>query len=142
MGRSMGVAIATVVLMLHAPSSIARGAADDAPRIVVAILEPSAEAHGPHELGYSVSLGRSRFERGDEVLKGLADARGKRLAILVHEDVSMGAIMTVVSLASKAGYLDYVVFAFDPKRKGMAAVPGFKWVDFSADPETVEGLLR
>lgn len=142
MSRSMGIMVVAVMATLNAASCVAEAAADGAPRVVVAVLEPSARDSGAHQLGYSVSVGKSRFTTGDEVLNGLAETNGKHLAIVAREDVSLGAILTVASLASKAGYLHYSVFVFDRERKGMAEIPGFKWVDFSTDPATVEALIH
>jgi len=143
MGRSFceRLALAIVMLMLHPLASGAQSSGESTD-VVVAVVEPRTAEPGSDQIGYSVTLGKSKLETLDCLLRGLAQAKAKRLAILVHEDVPVGTTLTIVSLASKVGFLDYALIIFDGKRRGMTAVPGFKWVEFSTDPEVVSGLLR
>ena len=141
--RSIGIILfVTMMVTLNSASCVAETAAEGAARVVVAVVEPGARDAGAHQLGYSVSVGKSRFTTGDEVLNGLAETKGNHLAILAREDVSMGAIPFIAALASKAGFLRYTVFVFDLKREGMSEIPSFKWFDFSTDPATIGALVR
>src|SRR5262245_19466983 len=94
------IKLVAVVIALSAAWWVAPISAEDTtPRVVVAVLEPSAQGGGSHRLAYSVSVGESRFSTGDEVLYGLAKTSGTHLAMVVREDVAIGAILTVASLA-------------------------------------------
>jgi len=135
------IGVVIMVLMLNAADCAAQSGGDP-PIIVVAVVEPHTPKPGSDEIGYSVSLTGSKLSTVTSILDGLRQTRGKHLAILVHEAVPIGTVPIVVSMASKAGFLDYELLIFDGKRRGMTAVPGFKWVEFSTDPEVVRGLLR
>jgi len=138
-GSAMAV---TAMLAFVSACCAAASTAEETTRIVVALLEPSEREREEPGLGYAVSIGESRLTTGDQLLNGLADTGGTHLAMIVREDVSIGTILTVASLASKAGFLHYSVFIFDRGRKGMVHVPSFKWFDFSTDSATVGGLIR
>jgi len=125
--------------------------AAEVPGVVVAVVEPRIAGSEPGELSYSVSLGDSKLTNTLTILNGLARPRGQpltpgsyRLAILIHEDVPIGTLGTLVSMATKAGYSvdNIAVFLFYAQRRSMLEIPGYRSVRFSTDPEVVGGLLR
>jgi len=118
--------------------------AAEVPGVVVAVVEPRTAGSGPGELSYSVSLGESKLTTTLTILNGLARPRGERLAILIHQDIPIGTLGTLVSMASKAGYSgdNIVAFIFYAGRTSMLEIPGYRSVTFSTDPEVVSGLLR
>jgi hypothetical protein len=123
----------------------------EAPAVVVAVVEPRAKGSESGELGFSVSLGESKLTNALTILNGLARPRGERLtlesqplAILIHEDVSIGTLGLLVSMATKAGYSvdNIAVFVFDAERRSMQAIPGYRSVQFSTDPDVIGGHQR
>jgi len=122
----------------------------EAPVVVVAVVEPHAKGSASGELGFSVSLGGSKLTNTLTILNGLARPRGERLtlesqplAILIHGDVPTGTLGLLVSMATKAGYSvdNITVFLFDAERRSIEAIPGYRSVQFSTDPEVIAGHL-
>lgn len=134
------VMIGALAIQLVAHAS---AVAAEVTEVVVAVVEPHVTGSGPGELGYSVSLGESKLTTTLTILNGLSRPRGQRLALLIHHDVSIGTLGTLVSMATKAGYpVDHIgVFLFDAERRSMEAVPGYRSVQCSTDPHVIGALL-
>ncbi|MBM4335678.1 MAG: hypothetical protein FJ108_07170 [Deltaproteobacteria bacterium] len=122
----------------------------EAPGVVVAVVEPHAKGSESGELGFSVSLGESELTNALTILNGLARPGGERLtlesqplAILIREDVPIGTLGLLVSMATKAGYSvdNITVFLFDAERRSMQPIPGYRSVQFSMAPDVIAGLL-
>jgi hypothetical protein len=144
---SAATVVGSLALQFVACTSVASA---EALGVVVAVVEPRAKGSESGELGFSVSLGESKLTNALTILNGLARPRGERLklesqplAILIHEDVPIGTLGLLVSMATKAGYSvdNIVVFVFDVERRSMAAIPGYRSVQFSTDPEVIGGHL-
>jgi hypothetical protein len=78
----------------------------EVPVVVIAVVEPHAKSSEPGELRFSVSLGESKLTNALTILNGLARPRGERLtlesqrlAILIREDVPIGTLGLLVSMA-------------------------------------------
>jgi hypothetical protein len=108
--------------------------------IVVAVVEPRVEAPG---LSYSVSVQGKKLQSTKAVLDGLAEAAGSNLMLLVREDLPLRDITEVVSIALKVGYRREAIhlFAFDEKREGVVAIPGYRYAAYSENPESLSQLL-
>jgi hypothetical protein len=126
-------------------------ASAEAQGIVVALVEPHAKGTEAGELGFSVSLGESKLTNTLTIFNGLSRPSGAKLrvesqplAILIQEDVPIGTLALLVSMATKAGYsIDNIgVFLFDAERRSMEAIPGYRSVQFSTDPDVISGYLR
>ena len=121
------------------------------PRVIVAVVEPDPNGAESDPLGFSVALGESKLTNALTVLNGLARPAGEQLAldsqplaILIHMDVSIGAVGTLVSMATKAGYSadNIFIFFFDEERRSMMeSAPGFRNMPFSTDPDVIGGYV-
>lgn len=140
---SIGIVVVAAFISLSSSLSAADTGAKEAPGVVVAVLEPRAPKGKAHELGFSVSVGNSRFVTLQEVLDGLGEpgASKRHLAIFAREDLPMSAIMDFSVIAGKIGYARLGVFAFDKARTVMVQLPSFKQFNFSTDPAIVGPLF-
>lgn len=97
----------------------------------------------PNESGYAAHFGDDATDGRNNVIEELRSryTAGGRLVLLVGPDVPTRAITTVLSIASKVGYLpeDVRVFLFDKQQNGMIAVSlGRDFVEFETDPIALE----
>jgi len=134
--------VLVVLCLLFHSGAVARTARADDTGLVVAVVEQRSEA-GRGEIHYSVAFGDSKLHTTLDILNALNTRVGKKLAILVRQDVPIGTLSTLVSMATKAGFRieDIHYFIFHADRRSMAELPGFKIVVFSTDPTVVGGLL-
>lgn len=135
------VLICSLVLLLgvYSPAAEAKS-----PKVVVAVVEPRAKQSKAGELSYSVSIDGKELTTTLAILNGLSRPKGEHVAILVHQDIPIGTLGTLVSIASKAGYESesIVTFIFYAERITMLRIPGYQNVKFSVDPEVVIGLIH
>lgn len=112
-------------------------AADDS---VVAIVEPRIGASG---LSYSVSIRGERFESTKSVLDSLGDANTAKLMLLVREDTPLASVIEIVSMGLKSGYErdSIYLFSFDAERRGVVAIPGYRYAEFSENPAVLSKLV-
>jgi len=112
--------------------------------IGVAVVERSDPAVGQGGMGFSILINGARSTTPLEVLNSLSRTHRKRLALLVADDVPIGALGTLLSMSSKAGYLpgDVVALVFDSQRALTLRVAGFRNVRYSTDPKDLAGIFE
>jgi len=133
------VAMVVLLALAHASESFA-----EVGGVVVAVVEPAVVEPGSSGLGYYVALGKSRYGTTKSILDGLGQVRGEHLAILIHEKLPITTIGTLVSMASKVGYMpnDIKVFVFGDDRTSIMELPGYKYFKFSTDPVKMREVFR
>ena len=115
--------------------------------VVVAVVEPRNMPVEEGELEYVVSINESRLVTTSTVLNGLGsshvNSQNTRLAILLHKDISIGTLSTLISMASKAGYsaANINIYIFSSTR-WMMPIPGYKTIEFTKDPKVLAGILN
>lgn len=119
----------------------------DCDTVVIAVVEPRDVPLEEGELDYSVSIDDLHLVNTSSVLNtlgaNLEDSQNTRLAILLHKDVSVGTISTLISMAGKAGYsaANIDIFIFSSTR-WMMPIPGYKTIEFTRDPKVLAEILN
>jgi len=139
--------LATATALLFQISACAANPIGQTAQTIVAVVEPSA-AGAQGQLPYSVLLDGAKLTNTLAILDGLAEPGNERLApgsrqlaILIREDVPIGVVGTLVSMATKAGYSaeSILVFVFDSKRRSMLKLSEYKSLPFSTEAATLAG---
>jgi len=110
-----------------------------AKKVIVVMMNPN-----PNSLkSIIVKIDGTIQKNGLDILNGLSKACGDHVAILVHEDVSVGKLTQMLSMAGKAGFLRGAIstFIFYKNREWMMDIRRFKNVSYTENPNVIEKLI-
>jgi hypothetical protein len=139
-GLSVATALSATLAIIVGSSVLAGGGTGKNGHAIVALLEPSLERPGSV---YTVTIEGKRYESVGALMDALRETNGSEMILLVREDVRVGQIVEVVSIATKAGIQAETIalFVFDRERRAVQSIPGYRHAGYTLDPRVLHNVV-